>query len=258
MIWSLLLLNLSPDQNPFYVSRIESRWCLLRTCSSSITMTEIDWLLKSKQMLQQMWYWYWFDHPPDTLQSDSDHKASKCDPEEIVGKSLNRKWGCTSKLSRSEVSLFSLPMGPKNDLLNSTNEQKNCDDDDDKRKLGSSRARRDFVEEPEKHRTLIRICLQAKYVQLPANQKMRKYDLQLSRNMHQQSAVLCFSRRVWFLQFFCRKLCRNCVTLPNWGGGGTVVVGAAWFRLTFESFWEVQFHRSSSSKSWVQFHMCTL
>ena len=87
-------------------------------------------------------------------------------------------------------------MGPKNDLLNSTNEQKNCDDDDDKRKLGSSRARRDFVEEPEKHRTLIRICLQAKYVQLPANQKMRKYDLQLSRNMHQQPTVLCFSRRV--------------------------------------------------------------
>ena len=41
----------------------QKRWRLLRTCSSSITMTEIDWLLKSKQMLQ-LWYWYWFDHPP--------------------------------------------------------------------------------------------------------------------------------------------------------------------------------------------------
>ena len=55
--------------------------------------------------------------------------------------------------------------------------------------LGSSWARKYLVQEAEKHRTLIRICLQAKYVQLSANQKMRKYDLQLSPNMHQYCVI---------------------------------------------------------------------
>ena len=140
---------------------------------------------------------------------------------------------------------------------------KNCDEDDDKRNLGSSWARKFLVEEAEKHRTLIRICLQAKYVQLSANQKMRKYDLQLSQNMQQQYALLCFSRRVWFLTFFvanCAEIAWLCQTGVGrwwwvqldsgwplcWGGGGKFLGSA------------VSPRSSSYSKSWVQFHMCVL
>ena len=101
---------LSPDQKPFYVSRIESGWRLLRTCTtcldSSITMTEIDWLLKSKQMLQQMRYWYWSDHHPWYTSIGFWSQGFKMWPGGNCWKKLEQNQNgqrCISKLSHSQV-----------------------------------------------------------------------------------------------------------------------------------------------------------
>ena len=57
-----------------------------------------------------------------------------------------------------------------------------------------------------KAETLIRSCFQAKYVQLAANQKMRKYDVAIISEYNictnQPAAALCSSQSLIFTVFF--------------------------------------------------------